>query len=825
MTSRRLIRFMSAVFAAVFVVNVMAPGASVLKTSRADEVAETGVGSGDVEDGISEASSGFSDVQDKSKYYYKPVQWAAKNKVTYGYDDGTFKPENVVTRAQMVTFLWRLCGSPEPKTKTKPFSDIKKSDYWYKPAIWGNENGIVMGYKDGTFGPKKACTRAQAVTFMYRMSDKKDHLNSAKYTFSDLKGKEKEYYYKAAYWGMKAAIVVGLATDKASVKKFNPQGKVTRGQMVTFLYKLATYSTKTDGTGALKQNVMHTDGKVPTNYYDGTTVTPKATGKATATPTSEPGIKITTDYSYEIIPMVEPFNNYFFVKTDNPDPDTFCFVDKDTKYSDTEGTISPTDSRFADVVYKDKTTGRVNGGYICVGSGTDGGTVYLRTRSVTGKTAVTNITTGAVTYNKRYVSNDTDIAFNVEPVKDKADYLIDKYTVGRTDFFDKLDAAQAGLSEICLYSGAYVLGDLVKLTSAPYYGLSTSPHVDQNFYIQEPYSRKDNEPMLVSYLYPFILDSLGFPGLLGTVAKRLDPSATYKQSSSYHYYIDVTYGGKTRTYGGAGFGGGQGIYRDQILYTFKFNNASDDAYKNRDLTTLSQRLREYGNLTVDKDKGKDQTPLTWSSVRSAVGEGKYVRLLLITSIFGGSAIGYTYMYDDGSTGEGSQSWASVGYFSNVWFDGRYFNKYEYIYPGATLEDTVENVQPGLVFKDYKIKAPEDGKSYYVYGIVQKTSWGGQLGYKAISQSPDYDAATGTWKGYTRFNYDAETQTWKADILSKLYYKDGTTYKLVDDPDFIDALTLTVEEAKAMGVDSNTDKDPSDFLIFDRMSPPGTPGSN
>jgi len=783
-------------------------------------------------DGDQEASkSKFSDVQDKSKYYYEPVQWASKNKITYGYDDGTFKPENVVTRAQMVTFLWRLCGSPAPKTKKSPFKDIKSSDYWYKPAIWGNENGIVMGYKDGTFGPKKACTRAQAVTFMYRMSDKKTHGKTQNYTFSDLKGKEKEYYYKPAYWGMKVAIVVGIATSKDTVKKFNPQGKITRGQMVTFLYKLSKYSTKTDGTGALKQNVMHTDGKVPTTYYDGTTVTPKATakptGKATPTPTSAGGIKITTDYSYEIIPMVAPFNQFFFVKTDNPDPDSFDFVDKDTKYSDSDGSISSTDTRFADVVYKNKETGRVNGGYIFVGSGTDGGTLVLRSRIVTGKTPVYNLTTGVTTYSKDYVNNETDVKVKVAALKSEVDYLIDTYAAGRTKFFDKLDAVQAGLSSICLYSGVYVLGDLVKSNTSPYYGLSTSPHVDQNFYIQDPYSRKDNQPMLIGQLYPFCHDSLGFPGTIAAAAKKLDPSVTTKQSSSAHYIVEVTYNGTTRSYGGAGNGGGQGINKDQILYKFKFNKASDDAYTKRDLDTLRTRICEYGKLTVDDTKGMDLEPLTWAQVRKSVGTGgRYVRLVLINSIFfGGGGVGYTYLYDDGSTSEGSSGFVSIGQFSNVWYDGRYFNNHEYIYPGAELEDTVENVKPSLVFKDYKLKLPDDGKTYYYYGITQKTSWGGYYGYTNIDSADGYDKATGTWKGFTTFRYDAENKVWKADILNKAYYKKDGNYVMIDDPDFIEACTLTMEEAKAMKVDRNTNVTPQNFLIYDMKSKPGTAGTN
>ncbi|MBR5944271.1 MAG: S-layer homology domain-containing protein, partial [Lachnospiraceae bacterium] len=262
MLSNRAVRLIALAFTAVLAVNTLgALTVPVTSESAAEAIpAETNTEA-------SEASTDFKDIKDKSKYYYEPVKWAAKYGITTGYKDGTFKPGNIVTRAQMVTFLWRLCGSPEPSIQKSKFKDIKSSDYWYKPAIWGNENHIVEGYKDGTFRPQTACTRAQAVTFMYRMSDQRDHLEGTELFFLDLSGKEEEYYYRPAYWGMRASIVAGIATDRGNMfKNFNPKGKVTRGQMVTFLYKLSKYSTKTHGTGAMKQNVMHTNGKIP-NYF------------------------------------------------------------------------------------------------------------------------------------------------------------------------------------------------------------------------------------------------------------------------------------------------------------------------------------------------------------------------------------------------------------------------------------------------------------------------------------------------------------------------------------------------------------------------------
>ena len=189
-------------------------------------------------------------------------------------------------------------------------------------------------------------------------------------------------------------------------------------------------------------------------------------------------------------------------------------------------------------------------------------------------------------------------------------------------------------------------------------------------------------------------------------------------------------------------------------------------------------------------------------------DGAYVRLVLLTSIFGGQTIGYTYMYDNGSTSEGSQGWGSVGHFYNAWFEGRYYNKWEYYYPGAKFEETVEKESPSIIQKDVTIKLPEDDKAYY-------------YNYKSIDKVEEYNKDTGVWKGFTTFRYDADTKTWKAGILSNIKYKDSTGYKAVDDQDFIDACTITMDEAKSMNLDANTDIAPKNYYIYDRVTEPGT----
>lgn len=306
-----------------------------------------------------------------------------------------------------------------------------------------------------------------------------------------------------------------------------------------------------------------------------------------------------------------------------------------------------------------------------------------------------------------------------------------------------------------------------------------------------------------------IYDSLGFPSIMRSVAKELDSTVSVKWSSTAHYLIDVTYNGKTKSYGGAGSGGGQGINADQIKYWYLFDSSDDDAYMKCNLEDISSMIQEYGKLEIPKEP-KDQLVLTWESVRETVGkEGSYVKLTLITSIYGGTADGYTFMYDDGRTGEGSPGRGAVGHFSNAWYDGRYFNQYEFYYPGAKFEDTVKTELPAIIMKDLNIKLPNDGKTYYYNN-------------QTIDKVSRYNAETGIWSGFMAYQYDSKSQTWKADILDCIkYYSEDYGYKSIDDKYFIDACTITMNEALAMNLDANTDKEPSSYYIYDQVTSPGT----
>ena len=129
----------------------------------------------------------------------------------------------------MVTFIWRLKGEPAPQSSVCKFSDVKKTDYFYKACIWGNEQGIVEGYKDGAFGPQIVCARKHAVTFLWRLAGKPTPSSEAN-RFKDVN--KSDYFYNATLWASEKKILAGY--DDGT---FRPNGDCLRRQMVTFLYK------------------------------------------------------------------------------------------------------------------------------------------------------------------------------------------------------------------------------------------------------------------------------------------------------------------------------------------------------------------------------------------------------------------------------------------------------------------------------------------------------------------------------------------------------------------------------------------------------------
>ena len=173
-------------------------------------------------------SNPFVDVAE-TKFYYDPVLWASYNGITTGKTADTFLPEEYCTRSQIVTFLWRANGCPEPKTAENPFVDVQPSAYYYKAVLWAYENGITTG-KDAThFQPKANCTRSQVVAFLWRSAEQPTPQTQIN-PFEDIS--ETKYYYKAVLWAYENNITLGKDTAH-----FQPDGTCTRGQIVTFLYR------------------------------------------------------------------------------------------------------------------------------------------------------------------------------------------------------------------------------------------------------------------------------------------------------------------------------------------------------------------------------------------------------------------------------------------------------------------------------------------------------------------------------------------------------------------------------------------------------------
>lgn len=170
----------------------------------------------------------FTDV-DPDEYYADPVKWAVEKEIAQGTSETTFSPDETCTRGQVVTFLWRAAGQPEPKSAENPFTDVKSGKYYEKAVLWAVENGITTGMTENTFEPDRACTRAQVVTFLHRAAGSPEPASDGTVfedVFSD------NWFGRAVVWAVENSITAGI-----SETEFAPEMECTRGQIVTFLYR------------------------------------------------------------------------------------------------------------------------------------------------------------------------------------------------------------------------------------------------------------------------------------------------------------------------------------------------------------------------------------------------------------------------------------------------------------------------------------------------------------------------------------------------------------------------------------------------------------
>ena len=173
------------------------------------------------------ASLPFTDVADDA-YYADSVAWAVANNVTSGVSATSFAPNASCTRGQMVTFLWRAAGSPEPKSTTTAFTDVKSGAYYEKAVAWAVENNVTTGTSATTFSPDATVTRGQSVTFLWRANASPAAASAS--SFTDVAASA--YYVSAVNWAVENNVTNGTSTTT-----FSPNADCTRAQIVTFLYR------------------------------------------------------------------------------------------------------------------------------------------------------------------------------------------------------------------------------------------------------------------------------------------------------------------------------------------------------------------------------------------------------------------------------------------------------------------------------------------------------------------------------------------------------------------------------------------------------------
>ena len=170
----------------------------------------------------------FTDVGQQD-YFYDAVYWAVENGITLGKTETSFAPNETCTRAQMVTFLWRSAGCPQPKDTHLAFVDVPETDYYAEAVRWAVENGITLGKTETSFAPNETCTRAQMVTFLWRSAGCPQPKDT-RLAFVDVP--EDAYFAPAVAWATQRGIVLGMTPTT-----FAPDHVCTRGQIVTCLYR------------------------------------------------------------------------------------------------------------------------------------------------------------------------------------------------------------------------------------------------------------------------------------------------------------------------------------------------------------------------------------------------------------------------------------------------------------------------------------------------------------------------------------------------------------------------------------------------------------
>ena len=473
-------------------------------------------------------------------------------------------------------------------------------------------------------------------------------------------------------------------------------------------------------------------------------------------------------YKYSVSPLLAEHNSFFYLKTDYPNPEDIRLVDKSSAYYDKDSSydiLSLEEQRFIDVQYENKTTGRVKGGYIFKSKSatTDGGELTLE---------INTAELDPMKESKKWV--DTGITVKCSKVMNATNYLMTKYTNLSMSFFEKLDSIESALTSISLYpKGIY---DSSKRNEGKYPSLCTSPYqeLSLNEHYESIYQKADERPLFY-WMYPYVMDSLGFPGTMSSFAKKFNPNCKV-ESGGVHYLIKVTSGGVTKYYGGAGNGSTDEFYTSAIGKNFTFDGSKSDLGTDG---TLDGFISAYKTAQTKSSQiiSGFREQLSGNTYKSKIGNGTWIRA-------GREGGGRSYCYI--TKGQDFSNSEYVHVISNMWVDGRYINSWEFAEKGTSFADhpTANIMVRNMTYKTYQNE---------------------------------------TITGDVVFAYDKDSGTWKSDAY---YKKKGTSYitkpKNVTLPD---EFILSPDEVKAMGVDRNKDTFPTTGLIYDGTAEPGTPFNN
>ena len=488
-----------------------------------------------------------------------------------------------------------------------------------------------------------------------------------------------------------------------------------------------------------------------------------------AVPAGAEEIPDVTQYSYTVTPILSPFTYYLYVQTDNPDPYSFRLVDPESVYYEEDshsaiyGTLGETTyycnadpgtyyinaNLYPDVAYEDESIYRVAGGYIfqTYYAFSDGGEFILLQKTASGS----NFTQDAF--------EQTEVTIPCQALQTRTTYLIETYTSKDKTLFENLDAVVAALNEISIYPrGVY---DITKPNEdRPYPLLAVSPYPELS--LNEHYEMYETLHcgLLSSAVYPFVLDSLGFPGSIAAVAEALEPECE-ADSGSYHYQVEVTFGGESRTYGGAGNGGRDPLYTNRVDTEFSFKGSDPDTVQ--EYCDLLQSYREPAAEDAQQYWDLIQGETFRQTIQAAGGSW----IKVATEGWGyGISLSYVASCANGTT-----------ILSETWVDGRYIGIHEALVLGAKFEDypTANILLHDISFTDR-------------YG----------------------NACTCD----VLYEYDEETDTWAAATAYYGYH--GDISQLPEE------LILTRNEVNALELDANSAHLPEHCLVYDGTEAPGTP---